>query len=247
MASRRLPAAVFAFAIAAAAFTSKAAPISVDVVPKPQAVAAGAGAPVRLGAGTVVVTPRGDKGARTAAAFLEDLARRSRGLVLAPAVAPARTAIVFARTAGAANGEAYRLTVGDRRIRIEASSDAGLLYGAVTLWQLMTADPGRGAVTLPSLAVDDKPRFAWRGLLLDSARHMQSPAFILETIDWMALHKLNVLQWHLTDDQGWRLPVAGYPRLTEIGAWRGAAQPRRAAHRSENRQTPALRGLLQPR
>jgi hexosaminidase len=220
MARGRLPAAVVAFAIAAAAITSQAAPISVDVVPKPLAVEAGAGAPVRLAAGSVVVTPRRDKGARAAAAFLEDFARRSRGLVLAPGAAPAGTAIVFVRTAGAADSEAYRLTIGDRRVRIEASSDAGLLYGAVTLWQLMTAEPGRGAVTLPSLAIDDKPRFAWRGLLLDSARHMQSPTFILQTIDWMALHKLNVLQWHLTDDQGWRLPVAAYPRLTEVGAWR---------------------------
>ncbi len=78
-----------------------------------------------------MVTPRGDKEARgPRRRFLEDLARRSRGLVLGkPAVAPARTAIVFARTAGAANGEAYRLdSFGDRRIRIEASSDAGLLY-----------------------------------------------------------------------------------------------------------------------
>jgi hexosaminidase len=220
MARGWFPAAALAFVIAAAAFTSRAAPISVDVVPKPLTAEQAAGAPVRLGAGTVVVTPRGDTGARTVAAFLEDLARRSRGLILTPAAQPARTAIVFIRTAGAADSEAYRLTIGDRRVRIEASSDAGLLYGAVTLWQLITVEPGRGGVTLPSLVIDDKPRFAWRGLLLDSARHMQSSAFILETIDWMALHKLNLLQWHLTDDQGWRLPVAGYPRLTGIGAWR---------------------------
>lgn len=213
---------LLAFGITAAAFASKAAPINVDVVPKPLAAEAGEGRPVRLGSGTVVVTPRGDAGAKIAAAFLENLARRSRGidLVSTGGAAPARTAIVFVRTVGPAGNEAYRLTSGDRRVRIEASSDAGLLYGAVTLWQLMTGEPGRGAATLPSLVIDDKPRFAWRGLLLDSARHMQSPAFILKTIDWMALHKLNVLEWHLTDDQGWRLPVAGYPRLTEVGAWR---------------------------
>ena len=177
---------------------------------------------MRLGPGSLVVTPRGDEGARAAAIFLEDLARRSRGLVLAPAPAAlrGRSVVVFTRIQGPPDSEAYRLKIGDRRVSIEASSDAGLLYGAATLWQLMTAEPGRGAVSLSSLAIDDKPRFAWRGLLLDSARHMQSPAYILQTIDWMALHKLNVLQWHLTDDQGWRLPVAGYPRLTEIGAWR---------------------------
>ena len=103
---------------------------------------------------------------------------------------------------------------------IAASSDAGLLYGAVSLWQLMTSDDGRGPVRLAAIHIADQPHFAWRGMLLDSARHFQSPAFINQTIDWMALHKLNVLQWHLTDDEGWRLPVKGWPRLTGVGAWR---------------------------
>ncbi|HUL47737.1 MAG TPA: family 20 glycosylhydrolase, partial [Steroidobacteraceae bacterium] len=66
----------------------------------------------------------------------------------------------------------------------------------------------------------DTPRFRWRGLMLDSARHFQSPQFILRYLDWMAQHKLNVLGWHLTDDQGWRLEIRRYPRLTSIGAWR---------------------------
>src|SRR5438876_859419 len=63
-------------------------------------------------------------------------------------------------------------------------------------------------------------RVAWRGLMLDSARHYQSPEFILKFIDWMALHKLNVFHWHLTDDQAWRLEIKKYPRLTSVGAWR---------------------------
>src|SRR5262249_53257459 len=66
----------------------------------------------------------------------------------------------------------------------------------------------------------DEPRYAWRGLLLDSARHYQSPAEVEKFIDVMALHKLNVLHWHLTDDQGWRLEIKKYPRLTDVGAWR---------------------------
>jgi hexosaminidase len=221
MARPALKAAVLlALGIAAAPVATLAEPANLDIVPRPQSAEWGPGRPVRLGAGSVVVTPRGDAGARTAAAFLEDLARRSRGLLLRPGPQRGHSAVVFARIAGPADSEAYRLRIGDGRIRIEASSDAGLLYGAVTLWQLMTAEPGRGPVTLRSLVIDDRPRFAWRGLLLDSARHMQSPAFILETLDAMALHKLNILQWHLTDDQGWRLPVAAYPKLTEVGAWR---------------------------
>jgi hexosaminidase len=106
-------------------------------------------------------------------------------------------------------------------VRITAHTPAGLLYGAVTLWQLTTAYPQVGGlVDLPALKITDAPRFAWRGLMLDSARHFQSPEFIMKFIDWMALHKLNVLHWHLTDDQAWRLEIKKYPRLTAVGAWR---------------------------
>ena len=69
------------------------------------------------------------------------------------------------------------------------------------------------------MQINDGPRFRWRGLLLDSARHFQSPAYIREFIDWMALHKLNVLHWHLTDDEGFRIESKRYPRLQEYG-WR---------------------------
>src|SRR3712207_6311936 len=85
----------------------------------------------------------------------------------------------------------------------------------------MTQDEGpRPISALPGLRIEDAPRFAWRGLMLDSARHYQSPAFIKVFIDVMALHKLNVLHWHLTDDQAWRLEIRKYPRLTEVAAWR---------------------------
>ena len=70
------------------------------------------------------------------------------------------------------------------------------------------------------MTITDAPRFRWRGLMLDSARHYQSPEFIKQLIGVMAVHKLNVLHWHLTDDQGWRLEIRKYPKLTSIGAWR---------------------------
>jgi hexosaminidase len=127
---------------------------------------------------------------------------------------------------GNAGPEAYSLSVSPEGIVVTAKDSAGLFYGAVSLWQLATAGAreeqaaGGLAITIPALTVDDSPRFAWRGLMLDSARHYVSPPFIKRMIDWMALHKLNVLHWHLTDDQGWRLEIDAFPRLTEIGAWR---------------------------
>ncbi len=79
------------------------------------------------------------------------------------------------------------------------------------------------AVLWPASRPKLNGQFAWRGLMIDSARHFQEPAEIERLIDWMALHKLNVLHWHLTDDQGWRLEIHKYPRLTEVGAWRTPA------------------------
>jgi hexosaminidase len=114
--------------------------------------------------------------------------------------------------------ESYRLEVDQAGATITASDHAGLFYGGVTLWQLLTER--RGAPSAAAVRIEDGPRFAWRGLMLDSARHFQSPAFIRRLIDWMAVNKLNRLHWHLTDDQGWRIEIRRYPRLTQIGAWR---------------------------
>jgi hexosaminidase len=75
-------------------------------------------------------------------------------------------------------------------------------------------------ISIPALEIVDAPRLAWRGVLLDVARHFMPKSFILELIDLLALHKCNVLQLHLTDDQGWRIEIEGYPRLTQVGAWR---------------------------
>ena len=161
-----------------------------------------------------ILVPRGDAATLRTGRWLASLALRSRGLRLVPVAGSVSggATIVFERRAGPATSEAYGLDIGHGRVVISASSDAGLLYGAVSLWQLMTADDGRGPVRLAAVHIADQPRFAWRGLLIDSARHYQSAAFIEQTIDWMALHKLNVLQWHLTDDQGWRLPIEGLLR-----------------------------------
>jgi hexosaminidase len=129
--------------------------------------------------------------------------------------------IRFRRSAGIEGPEAYRLTVSSGGVDIEASSDAGLYYGAETLYQLMASSGPLPSI--PSTVIDDHPAFSWRGVLLDSARHMQSISYIEELIDRMSAAKLNILHWHLSDDQGWRIEIDRYPRLTSIGAWRQEA------------------------
>jgi hexosaminidase len=224
-----LLAALAALALCTPAFSAsasgRAAPTPA-LIPQPAAMALTSGVPpVRVFDGVAIIAPPGDADAMWIARYLRDLTARTRGLRLAVrsgegAQPGDATAIVLTRGAVSGGDEAYQLQVAPGRITIRAGATPGLFYGATTLWQLLTPDARRGAVEVPQLTIDDAPRFRWRGLMLDSARHFQSPAFVERLIDWMALEKLNVLQWHLTDDQGWRLEIKAYPRLTAVGAWR---------------------------
>jgi len=179
--------------------------------------------------GTPLIYDRADAESARIAAYFADLVYRTRGLRLVSQSGGSH-AIVIRRLVdpNATGKEGYRLEVTPAGITISASKPAGLFYGTITLWQLLTQTQGAPAnLAIPALQIDDAPRFAWRGLMLDSVRHFQSVDFIRTIIDAMAREKLNVLQWHLTDDQGWRLEIKKYPRLTDVGAWRvpaGAAE-----------------------
>ncbi|MFI9339724.1 beta-N-acetylhexosaminidase [Streptomyces sp. NPDC052773] len=124
--------------------------------------------------------------------------------------------------------EAYRLTVDGYAIRIDGGSAAGVFWGAQTFRQLLgpdafrraPVDPARRRWDVPMVVIEDGPRFRWRGLLLDVARHFMPKDGVLRYLDLMAVHKLNVFHFHLTDDQGWRIEIRKYPRLTETGSWR---------------------------
>jgi hexosaminidase len=222
-----VPKALAAIVLALVGVAAAARADVVQVTPRPLSVEAAPGPALRLASGAAIETPAGDAGAAAAASYLRDMAQRSRGLALAAPMKGRAVRIVFSRTDAPDLGpEGYALGIGGGRAVVQARTDAGLFYGAVTLWRLMTADGGRGPVALAPVRIDDRPRFAWRGLLLDSARHYQSPAFIEQLIDRMARDKLNVLQWHLTDDQAWRLEIRRYPRLTSVGAWRAAVDPK---------------------
>ncbi|WP_225824047.1 beta-N-acetylhexosaminidase [Streptomyces naphthomycinicus] len=122
--------------------------------------------------------------------------------------------------------EGYGLTVSPEAIVLRAAHPTGLLHGIQTVRQLLppealAPEPQPGVTwQLPCVEITDVPRHAWRGFLLDVARHFQPMSQVRRYVDLMALHKLNVLQLHLTDDQGWRMPIAAYPRLTEVGGRR---------------------------
>ncbi|HEX3647053.1 MAG TPA: beta-N-acetylhexosaminidase [Pseudonocardiaceae bacterium] len=122
------------------------------------------------------------------------------------------------------HAEGFRLEITPDQVLVLAADAAGAHYAAQTLRQLCGPEAFRAVPaagwTLPCGVVEDRPRFGWRGCLLDVARHFRPKADVLRFVDLLAAHRLNVLHLHLTDDQGWRIEVPGKPRLTEIGAWR---------------------------
>jgi len=115
--------------------------------------------------------------------------------------------------------EGYRLNVTSDAVTVEAKTPAGLFYGLQTLTQLLFGDHTSGW-SVPIVQIVDAPRFAYRGMHLDVGRHFFPVAFIKKYIDLLAMYKMNKFHWHLTDDQGWRIEIKKYPKLTEIGAYR---------------------------
>jgi len=117
------------------------------------------------------------------------------------------------------NKEAYELLVSKNEIIVSAFDPHGLFYGVQTLLQMIPFEKSK-TFQIPCLSILDHPKFAWRGMHLDVGRHFFSVDFIKKYIDYIALYKMNTFHWHLTEDQGWRIEIKKYPKLTEIGAWR---------------------------
>ena len=123
--------------------------------------------------------------------------------------------------------EGYKLSVSPKRIDITAAKPAGLFYAFQTLKQLMPRNVMAGVrdesikeLCVPCVFIVDEPRFSWRGFMLDEGRHFYGKEEIKKIIDVMAAYKMNRFHWHLTEDQGWRIEIKKYPKLTEVGAWR---------------------------
>jgi hexosaminidase len=122
--------------------------------------------------------------------------------------------------------EGYTLSIAPQQVVARAAQPAGLFYALQTIRQLLPAVVFASERVkevnwvIPCCEIEDAPRFAWRGAMLDVCRHFMPKEFIFRFIDLLALHKLNVFHWHLTEDQGWRIEIKKYPRLTEVGAWR---------------------------
>lgn len=232
--SRLLIFAVVAWSVAGIAAAVPPAPaFPWSLLPQPAEVHPASRGSVTISNGDrVLVEAKGDAQAHAVAQRFAARVAATRGLHLpveetaADQSSPAAIAFRLDPHVDVMNDAGYRIAIGGGRIEVTARDPRGLFYGSVTVWQLLTPDAARGKpVRVADGTIADHPRFAWRGLMLDSARHFQSVGDIKKLLDWMSLHKLNVLHWHLTDDQGWRLEIPKYPELTRIGACRKAIGP----------------------
>ena len=197
------------------------------LIPQPQCCTPLDAAAFTLTADTVLVAPAA---LAPAAHLLAARLRTATGWAL-PVVAArpdsAKSIIEFRPAEPAlANPEAYALRVAADRVTLSASAPAGAFYGAQTLLQFLPpavfgADPRPElSWTAPAVEIEDAPRFRWRGMMIDSARYFQPVGYLKQFINVMAQHKLNVFHWHLVDDQGWRIEIKQYPKLTAIGSKR---------------------------
>jgi hexosaminidase len=120
------------------------------------------------------------------------------------------------------NKEEYKLSVSGNKIVISSFSNQGLFYGIQTLLQLIPLEK-KNEVPVSWVHIKDQPKYAWRGMHLDCARHFFPVSFVKKYIDYLAMYKFNTFHWHLTDDQGWRIEIKQYPKLTGVGAWRNGS------------------------
>ncbi len=191
-----------------------------DIVPEPQRVSAGRGA--FLLTRTTRITAPADRRAQWIAGFLRGAVRDQTGIALTIAAHAGHSRIELRIDPSIKGDEAYRLDVTPERVTLAAADDRGLFWGVQTLRQLLPLDARERAV-IPSVHIEDAPRYPWRGVMLDTARHFYPVDFIKRQIDLAAYYKFDVFHWHLTDDQGWRIQINRYPKLTGVGAWRTEA------------------------
>jgi hexosaminidase len=204
----------------------KIEPKRYNVVPLPRTLVERSGT-LELGEATSIAERRSDPELERVTQGLAARLRAATGYaipVAADPMAPPAT-VELTLDPAVADEEGYVLDVTTTRIAISAKTGRGLFYGVQTLRQLLPADidapsASAGALTLPAVRIEDAPRFRYRGMHLDVSRHFFPVDFVERYIDLLSLYKMNVFHWHLTDDQGWRIEIKKYPKLTEIGSQR---------------------------
>lgn len=198
----------------------------INIIPRPAVVEEGSGS-FELSPQTVVLSKgKGKSASKVAQAFIDKL-QLSTGIRLKSSHKVVTSSILFTIDPTIKGKESYRLEVTPQQVKLSASSESGLFWAYQSLLQLLppfvettNAYTPNWPLKIPMVRIEDQPRFSWRGILVDVSRHFMPVAAIKKQLDVMASLKLNRFHWHLTDDQGWRIEIKRYPKLTDIGAWR---------------------------
>lgn len=197
---------------------------SYSVVPLPQEISLNRDNPFLMNEKTIVAYPGNNLLLKRNAEFLSEYVNQSTGYKLQLKALfegeSAENAIVLELNPKIGSKEGYLLSVTEKGILIEGQTENGVFYGIQTLRKSIPAVARGSAILMPAGTVKDEPRFAYRGMHLDVARHFFPVEFVKEYIDLLALHNMNTFHWHLTDDQGWRIEIKKYPKLTEVGSVR---------------------------
>ena len=196
-----------------------------QVIPLPQEVALSQESPFKLNAGTIIAYPENNALLKRNAEFLAEYISQSTGRTLqtealAPGAEAPKGAITLGLDPAIGNREGYVLTVKADRVTLNGQTENGVFYGIQTLRKSIPSQTIASSILLPAGTIQDEPRFSYRGMHLDVGRHFFPSEFVKKYIDLLALHNMNTFHWHLTEDQGWRIEIKKYPKLTEIGAWR---------------------------
>jgi hexosaminidase len=191
-----------------------------QVVPLPDQIEMTEGKAFALTASTRIIYPEGNEKMERNAAFLADFLELSTGIRPEITTDEAnKDAVILSLGLQNENPEAYRIQIDRQNIRIEGASEAAVFYGLQTLRKSVPVGNYKH-VTFSPATITDAPRFGYRGMMLDVARHFQPVEFVKKYIDLLALHNINRFHWHLTDDQGWRIEIDAYPKLMEISSMR---------------------------
>lgn len=192
-----------------------------DVIPLPQQIEVNESAPAfKLTASTVIAYPAGNEGLERDARFLSDYIGQLTGNILKVTdSAPEKDVINLRADLGGDNPEAYTITVTADAIEINGSTDAGTFYGVQTIRKSIP-EAKKSDILFPAGTIADAPRFSYRGAHFDVSRHFFPADSVKSFIDMLALHNINTMHWHITDDQGWRIEIKNRPLLTELGSKR---------------------------
>lgn len=219
---KRFIAAVFTASILLSGCAGQADADFDNVIPRPAEITSGDAGSFKIKRSTKILCPPGDSAMLRNAHFLAQYINESTGLDLDIKIGKkCGKAIVLAVDTLIAGEEAYALKVDKNRILIEGGSPKGVFYGIQTLRKAVPAETENCAsVNVPSVKIVDAPRFGYRGMMLDVGRYWFPVDFVKKFIDALALHNMNVFHWHLTEDQGWRIQIDKYPKLTTVGSVR---------------------------